>query len=1144
MKWTENQEKSIFTRGKNLLLSAAAGSGKTAVLTERIVQCLTEDSTLNIDEMLVVTFTKAATAEMKKRITERIIDAIDAPETEDSVREHLKKQLALIQNANISTLDSFCGNVVRKFFTLSGVDSSTSVGDDGELRMLSNDVLDDLLEEYYEEGNPEFKKLAGLFYSRLDPDLFRNSVIKLYEYILNLSDPFSWLDKTVQDYDWKNEFKKYSQTFFDEAYENTVYLSEHYGEDLKFVPNMMNGMEALKEKLASGITDSDYEGILPSRATYNPIKNTPDEDIAKARFAAAKAALKKHRDLHSQYSEETINEQIAETKSVIEVLIEIVKEYDLRLKEEKAKKNILSFSDVIHKALAVLRTEEASSYYKNLFKYIFVDEYQDITEINDAIIDAVSGDNNVFRVGDVKQCIYGFREACPELFIGKAEQYERSKDGKSELIKLSENFRSRKEVLESVNQVFRRIMRRETVGITYNPDDELHPKNEEYPEIIKDGENPYKTEFIACGGKSDAARVQAKAIAERITELMNDKLQILCKNENGKTRDISYGDISILMRNGTHNRILIEELGRKGIPAYAGKGASIFDDYDIILLISYLKIIDNPLQDIPLLTVMRSPLYDFSDVDIARLVAGVDPKTRKNTWIYEILKKSKSPEFAVLLNDIKYYSEIAQSVPVSALIWKIMTGTGYYRYVLEASGESKGQGRQYSLRYLFDLAAAYEQTRRKGLHRFVKYLERREKEGSGPVLSAYASATSDAVCINTIHASKGLEYPVVFIFGAKSTSPGGFYSNESHELKNVVYDRFFGIDVFRYDSKNKIYSPTFKNLIVKEKNRKKIFDEEMRLLYVAMTRAREKLILVGMFKDPAEAGFSDSEMTDREVLSASHYSDWVLRTAGGDLWKLVRFLPEEECEQAEEEKETDENALTDKNEKESNPTEWYYPHQDDKYIKSKISVTDLKRLMLNDDEHVVPYRKARNAASKKSDSKFTAAEQGTIIHEVLRRLDFKKCIGKSEEELKAIISDTVEEMTEKGFLLEIEKEAVDPKFIINFLTSEIGKRACTAQTCEKEVPFTILLNAEDVLPEYKGETVMQGIIDCCFIEDGEYVVVDYKSDSVTGSEVAERAETYYSQINNYSSALSRITGIPVKEKQLFFLREGTTVKVP
>lgn len=1144
MKWTENQEKAIFRRGKNLLLSAAAGSGKTAVLTERIVQCLIEDNSLDIDQMLVVTFTKAATAEMKKRIMERIIDAIDAPETSESVREHLKRQLSLIQNANISTLDSFCGNVVRKFFTISGVDSSTSVGDDGELRILSNDVLDDLLEEYYEKGEPEFKKLAGLFYSRLDPDLFRNTVLRLYEYILNLSEPFAWLDGTVKDYDWKIEYKKYKQSIFDEAYEDTLYLYNNYGDCLKFVPDMMEGMNRLKKALEDGL-EPDYEGILPSRATYKPISKTPDEDIAKAKYNAAKSALNEHKELSLKYDDSTINEQIAETKSVIEVLIEIVKEYDKRLKAEKEKKNILSFSDVIHKALAVLKTEEASAYYKDLFKYIFVDEYQDITEINDAIIDAVSGDNNVFRVGDVKQCIYGFREACPELFIGKADAYEKSADGKSELIKLSENFRSRKEVLESVNQVFRRIMRKETVGITYNPDDELHPRNEEYPEITKDGENPYTTEFIACGGTSDGARVQAKAIADRIEKLMNDKLQILCKNSNGQTRDIKYGDISILMRNATHNQVLIEELGRRGIPAYAGKGSSIFEEYDIVLLLAYLKIIDNPLQDIPLLTVMRSPLYDFSDEDIARLVANTDPKDRKNIWIYEILKRAGSPKYAALLNDIKYYSEIAQSIPVSALIWKIITGTGYYRYVLEVSGESRGLGRQYSLRYLFDIATAYEQTRRKGLHRFIKYLERRQREGNNLVLSAYASATEDAVCINTIHASKGLEYPVVFLFGAKSTSNGGFYSMESRENKNLVYDRFFGIDLFRYDAENRVYCPTFKNLIVKEKNKKKIFDEEMRLLYVAMTRAREKLILVGMFKDPNEVGFENSDMTDKEVNSAKNYSDWVLKTAGGDLWKLVRIIPEDETE--EEENQTpviSERQFYGNEKKEYNPTEWYYAHQDDKYIKSKISVTDLKRIMQNDDEHVVPYRKARKDASRKSNAKFTAAEQGTIIHEVLRRLDFKACIGKNESELRDIIKSTVDLMAEKGFLLEIEKEAVVPEFIINFLKSEIGKRACASEKCEKEVPFTILLNAEDVLPGYKGETVMQGIIDCCFIEDGEYVIVDYKSDDVSGEDLLTRAESYYTQVNNYSAALSKITGVTVKEKQLFFLREGTAVIVP
>ena len=1133
MKWTPEQDRAITSTGKNLLISAAAGSGKTAVLTERIVNLLVKEPDLDIDKILVVTFTKAATAEMKKRILDRIIEYIDNPNTSDEVREHLKKQLTLIQNSYIATLDSFCGNVARKYFTVSGVSAASSIVSDEDAKQLSNEVLDDLLEEYYEQGDTTFKELAGLFFDKIDTDKFRNEIQKLHSYILNFREPFVWLENATADYDWLGKYKEYIREPLLRAEKYIAELNNYSGDSgLKWVAPYVNGYYGVKSRLGSPIDPSDVGGFLPGKGVIKyPGLSDVEKTIAKECYARSSGYIKEFARRLSLFDQMQIEKQIKETEPVIKKLIEIVEEFDKRYADAKERNNIVTFSDMKHKAYSVLKNnKEAADYYKNLFRYVFVDEYQDNTDIDDAIVDAVAGENNAFRVGDVKQCIYGFRQASPELFIAKAEEYAAPNSGPNELIKLSTNFRSRKEVLDSVNEVFEKIMRKETVGIPYEESDKLIYGNEEYEQYPPES-SPYKTEYHACirskgKGTEDCARITA----ERIRNLIDSHFKIYDK-ELKTTRDIKYGDITILTRYGTKNEIIIDSLGRLGIPSYAGKGASVSEQYDIILIMSYLRIIDNPLQDIPLLTVMRSPLYDFSDEEIASLAAEADAGNRKNTRIYELLKKSVNPKEQQFCNDIKKYAVLATDVPVSTLVWRIITDTGYYKYV----GDDE---RQFALRHLFDMTSGFEKTKRKGLHRFISYYDANIRGNNNTKLSSYSSG-ANAVCIDTIHQSKGLEYPVVFLLFMGTKDKCFFYNDP----KLLVYDKSYGIDIYGYNPDTRKYETTFKNIVVSEEKRKADIAENMRLLYVAMTRAKEKLIVVGSFTGNVEMG--NRYLSNEDVDETKNFGDWIIPTISAENWELKTYMMDEidaiESEVPLTEEPTD-NRETDTSADEPNPADWQYPSAGKNYIKSKMSVTELKRLQNNEEGHVVPYRKSsRDMKEKKSG--FSATEQGTILHEVLRRIDFSKCIDKTHDELLSIVNDTVDMMVDKGFILEAEREAVLPELIINFLQSEIGQRAAKAESIQKELPFTLLVDGKDVNEKYVGETVMQGIIDCCFTENGQFVVVDYKSDKVKGEELKKRAKEYSVQINEYSKALTKITGIPVKEKYLFFLREGQSVEV-
>lgn len=1194
------------------MVCAAAGSGKTAVLVERIIEIVTdEEHPVDIDRLLVVTFTNAAAAEMRERIGKALSARLC--QTPDNV--HLQRQVSLLHNAQITTIDSFCLFVIRNNFNDIGLDPGFRIADEGELRLLKQDTLTELLEQQYQEKNKSFLSCVEYFTGGSNDRLLEEYISKLYEFSMSYPWPEDWISQCMRGYkitsvseleetDWCHYIIRYIRTLVAESIADldiALQLTERpdgpymYGETLEKEKEMLSKLTQIETFAGfyEAFTTVSF-GRLPSKKddSVNPLLREKVQLLRKN----LKKRLDDIREAYLVLSPEKVVERMEAAAPNVEELLLLVLAYKELLDQRKRRDNMIDFHDMEHFALDILLSRQedgsvlpstAAREYRAHFKEILIDEYQDSNLVQELLLKSISGEEdenyNRFMVGDVKQSIYKFRLARPELFIEKYIGYTKEASNRQR-IDLHRNFRSRPQVIDSVNSVFSRMMRPELGGVDYDEEAALYqgavfPKSETGTE--DSAADPYRTEYLVIG-KDEESRLttrgqEAAAIAHKIRELYAS-LKVTDK-ETGKLRPVRYSDIVILLRTtagwAEEFKAVLEQ---EGIPAYVSSRTGYFQTVEIKVLMQLLRVIDNPLQDIPLYGTMKSFFGGFEEEEIAKIRAE-----DKQAPLYELLinydgeEKEKVQEFLKWLSG---YRRKTAYTPIHKLIQDILTETGYLDYVTARPG---GSQRRANVEMLLTRAAAFENTSYYGLFHFLRYMEQLEKYevdyGEADILDENA----DVVRIMSIHKSKGLEFPVCFVAGLSKRF------NMQDTTGRMIADADMGIGVDYVDEELRLQSKTLKKRAVALKMKLDTLGEEMRVLYVAMTRAREKLILTGMTADVDQfeaelskqkefGSFDRSGKIPFSVLAgASCYLDFLFPCL--DEVTLIRpkelFLADVQGAVVEIDRKQKLLAGKDGENKQimtelSGRFEKIYPYQYLSDLFVKTTVSELKKKAIHDlsfrsmedlnlgdgakgndteqaftaqwfeEPEIVPYIPSFISSTEE----MSGTDRGSAYHKVMELLDFAKLGECQEPDVDKQLNEQLEQFVEEGRLTVQWRESIDNRKIRTFLKSSLAKRmgrAAQLGRLRREQPFVLGLPASRLggqFPESE-QVLIQGIIDVFFEEDGRIIVADYKTDRVKAPE--ELITRYQVQLDYYAQALTRLTGKEVTEKIIYSFALGREI---
>lgn len=1164
--WTEEQQKVIDLGNRNILVSAAAGSGKTAVLVERIIQKLIrEENPEEVDRLLIVTFTNAAAAEMKDRIR----DAIEKKLEEYPENEHLKRQATLIHNASITTIHSFCQTVIREHFHTIDLDPGFRIAEEGELKLLKHDVLKEMLENRYQEGQPEFLDFSEAYAGGKTDKKLEEVILKIYEFSRSYPDPKEWLEGCVENYspDTIEEMEggRYVELLLDTCrkYAKGLTILLDQAMDIISMPdgpymyeeNIMADQEVL-ESLLECRDFEDWQSTI-SNIKWKRLKSNKDESVSVDKSEKVKAirdeVKKLVKKMKEQYFDEDLDERLVEMRMcrpMIRVLTDLTLEFSQNFENEKRSRNMIDFDDMQQYALRILTKKEDGKFvpspvakeYQEQFHEIMIDEYQDSNLIQESILTSVSGiwngNNNIFMVGDVKQSIYRFRLSRPELFMEKFDTYSLT-DSDKQRIDLHKNFRSREEVLESVNVLFKKIMKRDLGNVEYDDRAALNV-GASYPE----GEDckteivivPSEVEDSEDGISLSAREVEGRAIAKRIRELI--RTQKVVDKATGEFRPVRFQDIVILTRSiKGFADVFAEILTEEGIPVYAGAREGYFETREIGVLLDYLSILNNRCQDIPLAAVLASYFGGLSDEDLA-IIKSEYPKERfyKAVELYEVEGKEQvvKNKLVSCMETMKKFRKKVPYTSIHELLWMILEETGYRDYVSALPG---GVQRRANLDMLMEKASAFEGTSYKGLFNFIRYIEQLKKYEVDYGEAGTQVEDANLVRIMSIHKSKGLEFPVVIVAGM------GKQFNLQDTKGSILIHEKLGVGLDSIDLNTRTKGSSLIKQVIKREEALESLGEELRVLYVAMTRAKEKLILMGTMKDPDSIEPAE-ELSFGQLATASTYLHWILPIALTEpRWYKVRYMNFEEIvedEIIEEEEATWTRAVLENwnssktyDEEMAKTLEmqmnYHYPYKGLEGKKVKFSVSELKKQSMEDElseEALLPSLPIKIEER----GQLTGAERGTAYHRVFELLDFTK--DYTYETLKK----SMDEMFEKGKISEEALKTIRIKDILAFVECSAGKRmkeAAKEGLCYKEQPFVLGVPMEQVYPGCDiDETVLvQGIIDVYFEEDGELVVLDYKTDHVKTME--ELRDRYHVQLEYYSEALEQITGKKVKERVIY-----------
>lgn len=1248
MNWTPDQQKVIDLRSRNILVSAAAGSGKTAVLVARIISMISEgEDPIDIDRLLIVTFTNAAAAEMR----EKIGVAIEKKITEMPENLHLQKQMTLIHSAQITTIHSFCLNVIRNNFNSIDLDPSFRIADDAELILLKSDVIGELLEDYYEEGREDFLDFIESFASGKSADAIEELILKLHNFSMSYPWPEEWLEEKrntfaittmeeMKESDWMKALLGNIESVVGDMIQR-VEEAVHVCEELdgpKAYLLALRSDELLLDEL-SGLHDYEQymEALLEfTFARLSSKKEVGVSDGKKNQVKLIREEIKKAiSDLKKNYffqTGEEMLEDIKAMKTAMQILIELTKDFAAAFASKKADKNLVDFNDLEHFALNILvqkvdnnivptpAADELSGYYEE----ILIDEYQDSNSVQETILKSISGERfgrpNLFMVGDVKQSIYKFRLARPEIFMEKYETYD-TKDSSKQRVDLHKNFRSREVVLDSINFIFEQIMTKKLGNILYNEQVALYPGadfGEQQAgvsmdtEIIlvsvdppeTDGEDSeqkistVESEDISQEDEYTTKELEAKAIAKRIKELTNPENGLLIYDKEDKSCQIAkYGDIVILLRTMSNwAEVFADTLAAEGIPAHTETQSGYFSTLEISTILNLLKIIDNPRQDIPFTSVLRSPIVGLSSNELSAIRI---PRRRISMfeatveYANDIMVREESKVQIVklkkFLDKLEQYRSMVYYLSIHELILKVLDDTGYYDYV---SAMPAGDKRRANIDMLVQRAIRFETTSYSGLFHFVRYIERLHKYDIDFGEAKIVGEKDNTIRIMSIHKSKGLEFPIVFVAGM-----GKNFNNQDSRSKLLIHpDLGLGPDYM--DHQLRVKAPTLVKKVIQKELVLENLGEELRVLYVAMTRAKEKLIITGGVKKLQDkltkwgniCSQEEKQLLFYQLSNATTYFDWIIpatmRYLGFEeilqdigitpnrnhpLYQataqiVIKINSYEELAQAEIAEQVYKKVNQDELINWNNQIiydgeiraeilsrmDFKYPYQKETNIHTKLTVSELKKLgQMEADDFGVPIKGVGKKEREVPVPNFArqtdiarGADLGTLYHSVLEHMNLSEI--ESREDLEAILL----KLQNTGKISMVEFEVLDLEKLYSFTSSSVADRMRKASQLGKlyvERQFVMGMKANEINSSMRSEelVLIQGVIDVYFEENNQWILLDYKTDVVNKSDGEKILIKRYSvQLDYYQKALEQLTGKRVKERIIYSFSLGKEINVP
>ena len=1155
---TASQRLAIGSRGSAVLVSAGAGSGKTKVLTERLMAWLRGEDGADLDEFLIITFTRAAAGELRGRIMEELSAAL----AEDPGNRRLRKQSALVRRAQIGTIHSFCANLLREYSHQAELSPDFKILDEDRAAMMKAAAMERVLERSYLrlEQQPDFRLLADTVGAGRDDAKLGELALSLYNQMQCHARPEVWaqaqidqLRTPVEDVaqtDWGRQMLlqvRDTAAYWAEAMDRAI--GEMRAEPKIFAAyydsfaETADGLRTFVRQAERGWDAA--RTALPIRFPRMTLRNSPDpalSDRVKEIREACKKAMEKIGKTMDRDSA-TLLRETTQTSPAMCALLQMVMEFDREYARAKRRANLVDYGDLEHKAAKLLTREDGSpselaGEISGRFREIMVDEYQDVSQVQDAIFAALSrSGKNLFMVGDVKQSIYRFRLADPEIFNQKYREYgdaESTPEGEPRRILLRENFRSRQEIIDGANAIFRQAMSRSLGDVDYDDAAALIFGSRAYTGRVPKPELLLLDESSGDDDEDSPDRIAGEAalVAREIRELMASGCTVTGKEG---VRPLQYGDIAILLR--TANRTgpaFRRELGRLGLPVAAGQGGGFFSAVEVSAVLSMLSVIDDPHQDVALIAALRSPAFGFTADELVAIRA-----CDKDADLYTALRLygEKDPKAAAFLELLESLRRRAPDLSAADLVSLLLEEMDLLAI---CCAMSEAEQRRNRLTALIGLAESYEASGFKGLHRFVLWLRQRAQKGEEPALGAGGDS---AVQILSVHKSKGLEFPVVFLCDT------AHQFKKTKILDGVLVHPQLGLGPMMVDLERRVKYPTLAYHAIMDRQNRELVSEEMRLLYVALTRAKERLFVTARVKNAERAlgklANQVSSPLSPEILRGKvSPAEWMILAVLADEqehWSLrVCQRPREEASAAPEEirewADEDSQSLLEQR------LRFVYPHRGAETLPSKVTATQQKGDQERDEDAYVPARIRKQRQFRlpdftRADQPVTGTEKGTATHLVLQVMDFSRT-GSPEE-----IRQEIESLRERGFLSRREAEAVDEGAIFRLFRSPLGQRILAAKTLKREFKFSLLCPASEYFPDGEGEQVLlQGVVDCYLEDENGLTVIDYKTDRVhSKAEAVKRAEHYRGQLNAYARALERILRKPVREKLLVFLSVGETV---
>ncbi len=1174
VKWTKEQQQVIDVQNRDILVSAAAGSGKTAVLVERILKRITDpEHPVDIDRLLVVTFTKAAAAEMRERISA----ALEERREEFPQDANLLRQSSLIHNAMITTIDSFCLFVVRNHFEEIHLDPNFRIADEGEIRLLELDVLDELFEQNYEadeEKRKDFLRLVDAYSGKRNDRAVKDVVAAIYRTAGSSPWPKEWISGLAEAYQAETKEELMQSGILQELAENIRRMIADQKEQLsaliqtagepggpgKYAAVLMQDEKLLEEGQECGTYEQLFSFFQSMRfAALPPVRKTECDIQKKDAVQNGRNQIKKSMEsMKEKYFSETPEElfaQIGRLKPLVEELVRLSLDYLEMMQEKKRKKRIVDFGDIEHFALQILVDEttkecrETAEEFQAHFEEVMIDEYQDSNQVQEEILSAVSGERRgsyrMFMVGDVKQSIYRFRQSKPELFMEKYAHYTTG-ESDHQRISLHRNFRSRKEVVDFSNDIFYKLMHHDMGNIDYNDDAALYC-GADYP-----GAEGMEAEVLLLDQKEELAadqeeigkrQLEAHMIAGRIRRLMEETR--LTDRKTGQLRPMRYSDIVILLRSlKNRGAEFADVLLGCGIPAHVESSTGYFSAIEVQTVLNMLRILDNPYQDIPMAAVLHSPMAGLDEEELA----GIRTRWPELSFAGAALAAMKEAETEEEESGLKRFYRIyaglrkEKDLPVHELIEKILSRTGYGNY---AAALPAGEQRGANLHMLLEKAIAYEKTSYRGLFHFVRYIDQLRKYEIDFGEADVNGENADAVHIMTIHKSKGLEFPVVFVSGLS-----GEFNSMDAKSRMVLHPEL-GIGLCEIGGRPKLKRSCLLHAAIADRLRRENLGEELRILYVALTRAKEKLILTGLISDQEKtiSGCITNVLPKKPIsylqrVSAKCPADWLIpavlsypekyalhfASPGEMVWEEI-VQGEERQKEEERQRQAVFGADPKRTAQIAEQFAYQYPYRKETGQKSKYSVSELKHASMlrqyggEESEAEVPeflleekepYLPAFVRGIEKQDDVRPGALRGTAVHRVMECLDFaalSRIDRLDPQTAGAFVEHELERMKKSGELAEELRELIRPALLEKFVKSTVAGRMAKAAAeggLYREKPFVM----------EHGGVLVQGIIDVFWMEGDEIVLLDYKTDRVeTKEELVLRYET---QLKLYADALSRV----------------------